>query len=135
PFILEAFVIPTNSMAPTLIGSHKNAVCPHCGGDLVVPYDPEWEAREVRGTDEVGICRTCMRTGKRRKTSHEVGAMDRIFCNKLLRPGRWELMVFRVAWDPKTIYVCRVVGLPGEQVVIKEGALWIDGKKMEPPED
>jgi signal peptidase I len=37
--------------------------------------------------------------------------------------------------DPKLRYVKRVVGLPGEEVVIKEGAIWIDGVRQEPPAD
>ncbi len=31
PLLLEAFIIPTNSMAPTLIGEHWQGVCPKCG--------------------------------------------------------------------------------------------------------
>jgi hypothetical protein len=30
-FEAEAFVIPTGSMAPTLMGRHKDVVCPECG--------------------------------------------------------------------------------------------------------
>jgi signal peptidase I len=30
-FILEAFVIPTGSMAPTLLGAHFKVICPKCG--------------------------------------------------------------------------------------------------------
>ena len=30
-FIVEAFVIPTGSMAPTLLGAHINVICPKCG--------------------------------------------------------------------------------------------------------
>jgi signal peptidase I len=30
-FVAEAFVIPTGSMAPTLMGAHKDTVCEHCG--------------------------------------------------------------------------------------------------------
>lgn len=30
-FIIEAFVIPTGSMAPTLLGAHFNVICPECG--------------------------------------------------------------------------------------------------------
>jgi signal peptidase I len=32
-FIIEAFVIPTGSMAPTLLGAHFNVTCPQCGYD------------------------------------------------------------------------------------------------------
>ena len=30
-FEAEAFVIPTGSMAPTLMGRHKEITCPQCG--------------------------------------------------------------------------------------------------------
>jgi signal peptidase I len=30
-FVVEAFVIPTGSMAPTLLGAHFSAICPKCG--------------------------------------------------------------------------------------------------------
>jgi signal peptidase I len=30
-FVVEAFVIPTGSMAPTLLGAHFNVICPKCG--------------------------------------------------------------------------------------------------------
>src|SRR3954470_19708245 len=30
-FEAEAFVIPTGSMAPTLMGRHKDVACPECG--------------------------------------------------------------------------------------------------------
>ncbi len=36
-FEAEAFVIPTGSMAPTLMGRHKDLVCPKCG----FPYQVE----------------------------------------------------------------------------------------------
>ncbi|MBI3666553.1 MAG: hypothetical protein HY236_10085, partial [Acidobacteria bacterium] len=29
--LMQAFVIPTGSMAPTLMGRHKDVVCPECG--------------------------------------------------------------------------------------------------------
>src|SRR5580704_16445116 len=30
-FVVEAFVIPTGSMAPTLLGAHMRFTCPDCG--------------------------------------------------------------------------------------------------------
>ena len=30
-FVMEAFVIPTGSMAPTLLGQHIRVQCPQCG--------------------------------------------------------------------------------------------------------
>ncbi len=31
-------------------------------------------------------------------------------------------------------YVKRLVGLPGEEVFIKDGSVWINGQRLEPPE-
>jgi signal peptidase I len=31
-------------------------------------------------------------------------------------------------------YVKRLVGLPGEAVFIKDGAIWVNGAKLDPPE-
>jgi signal peptidase I len=43
------------------------------------------------------------------------------------------MIVFRYPADPAVNYVMRLVGLPGEKVEIREGAVWIDDKKMDPP--
>ena len=43
------------------------------------------------------------------------------------------MVTFRFPSDPKIIYVKRLVGLPGETVYIKDGAVWIDGRKLDPP--
>lgn len=45
-FEAEAFVIPTGSMAPTLMGRHKDVVCPQCGYRFEVGASEE-ESEEV----------------------------------------------------------------------------------------
>jgi signal peptidase I len=40
-FEAEAFVIPTGSMAPTLMGRHKDLVCESCGLDFRVGASAE----------------------------------------------------------------------------------------------
>src|SRR5690349_15745307 len=37
-FVVEAFVIPTGSMAPTLLGAHMRFVCDDCGYQFDVNY-------------------------------------------------------------------------------------------------
>jgi len=37
-FVVEAFVIPTGSMAPTLLGAHMHFICPDCGYQFDVNY-------------------------------------------------------------------------------------------------
>lgn len=46
-FEVEAFVIPTGSMAPTLMGRHKDVYCPQCGHRFQVT-DSEEESDEVQ---------------------------------------------------------------------------------------
>src|SRR5438046_5450724 len=37
-FVVEAFVIPTGSMAPTLLGAHMRCRCPDCGYSFDANY-------------------------------------------------------------------------------------------------
>src|SRR3954465_6143916 len=39
-FVVEAFVIPTGSMAPTLLGAHMRFTCKECGYAFDVNYPP-----------------------------------------------------------------------------------------------
>jgi signal peptidase I len=45
-------------------------------------------------------------------------------------PARGDIVFFRLPRDPSTIFVQRVVGLPGEKVQIKSGILHIDGQAV-----
>ncbi|MBC7785350.1 MAG: hypothetical protein H7144_16070, partial [Burkholderiales bacterium] len=38
-FVIEAFVIPTGSMAPTLMGAHMEFRCGHCGYGFTAGYN------------------------------------------------------------------------------------------------
>ncbi len=62
-FEAEAFVIPTGSMAPTLMGRHKEITCPQCGYVYAVNASEEAEAddRSPSGLRRVtsGICVNC----------------------------------------------------------------------------
>ncbi len=59
---------------------------------------------------------------------------DRMLVCKLLKPKRWDLLVFRNPQNPSESYVKRLVGLPGEKLEIRDGAIWINGEKQEPPD-
>ena len=63
----------------------------------------------------------------------ETGDGDRILICKLITPRRWDLIVFRYPGDPSVNYVKRLVGLPGERLAIRDGAVWINDEKMDPP--
>jgi signal peptidase I len=55
-FMVEAFVIPTGSMAPTLLGAHYRVTCPKCGLDFDESADVSRQAKEVMEevTDDMG---------------------------------------------------------------------------------
>jgi signal peptidase I len=138
-YVLESFVVPTNSMAPTITGWHQDGKCPHCGGRLVIPAPDPMQPFPPMAGEELTICADCKRMSKILVEEGEKGAVpralspDRIIANKLLTPRRWDLVVFRFPRNPAIKYVDRLVGLPGETVFVKEGTIWADGKRLELP--
>ncbi|HEV7241061.1 MAG TPA: signal peptidase I [Thermoanaerobaculia bacterium] len=48
-------------------------------------------------------------------------------------PRRGDIVVFRYPEDPRTDFVKRVVGLPGETVTIREKRVFIDGRELAEP--
>src|ERR1700754_2660815 len=52
-FEAEAFVIPTGSMAPTLMGRHKDVECPKCGYHYEVSASEEESEDGSRPTTDV----------------------------------------------------------------------------------
>jgi signal peptidase I len=48
-FVVEAYVIPTGSMAPTLLGAHFNVVCPQCGYAFSRNVNVDSQIRVVNG--------------------------------------------------------------------------------------
>src|SRR6476619_8233270 len=57
-FEAEAFVIPTGSMAPTLMGRHKDVVCPKCGYRYQVSASEE-ESEDPRRQTSLCIAGKC----------------------------------------------------------------------------
>ncbi len=46
-------------------------------------------------------------------------------------PARGESVVFRYPADPSQFFIKRVIGLPGETVTVKEGAVFVKNKEAE----
>lgn len=51
----------------------------------------------------------------------------------LREPRRGDVAVFRYPEDPQTDFVKRVIGLPGETVLIRDKHVFIDGKELPEP--
>ena len=50
-----------------------------------------------------------------------------------VEPARFDIVAFRPTSFPKDIFTFRAVGLPGEQIEIREGVVMIDGKAIQLP--
>jgi signal peptidase I len=126
-------------MCPTLLGRSQTAVCPYCGDVAYTPWNTDFSPVDAEG--RVCTCTQCGLVHRSRELSDEILAPDGFMVNKLLTPRRWDLVQFRALHitpgpdAPVIRYVKRVVGLPGEEVVIKDGGVWIDGQRLPLPED
>ena len=60
-----------------------------------------------------------------------------VFVNKIVykfrKPQRGEIIVFRTNEKPYLYFMKRVIGLPGEIVEIKNGVLYVNGKRKSEP--
>lgn len=133
-FEAQAFVIPTGSMAPTLMGWHKEITCPQCGYVYTVNASDEGERRPYARQVFSGICVNC-RYQARHLDEQPSFKGDRIlvmmfpydlpFLPGAKTPERWDVVVFRYPEEPETSYIKRLVGLPGETIRIEHGDLYI----------
>ena len=120
-FEAEAFVIPTGSMAPTLMGRHKEITCPQCGFVYAVNASEEVEPPGVcpRASGLVRHLRQLPVPGRRLDEAPSFKG-DRILVMKFpydlpFLPGsgppeRWDVVVFRYPEEPEVSYIKRLVG-------------------------
>ena len=137
-FEAEAFVIPTGSMAPTLMGRHRDLTCETCGEDFRVGCSKELNEStcklEPRSFVRQARCPNCGGMTRLTDTSgnyhHEYPPFtgDRIIVEKFaydfVEPSRWDVVVFKYPEDARVNYIKRLVGLPGETVFIAGGDIW-----------
>ncbi|MBX9623719.1 MAG: signal peptidase I [Gemmataceae bacterium] len=122
--LVEPFGVPTGSMAPTLFGHRREAPCARCG----YPVRVGAQAGQFSGVP-------CPNCGRAVDLTHapEVGG-DRLLVDKnvysLRRPRRWEVAVFRCPADGGKPYVKRVIGLPGEEITLRDGDVYADGEPL-----
>lgn len=125
---LEPFGVPTGSMAPTLVGNHKTVSCSRCQY-LATIGEPN---NKANGYPPL-FCPNCNMADLLLDKAKEV-AGDRLLVDKTVyrirNPRRWEVAVFICPSDKSKPYVKRVIGLPTEQVQLKDGDVWINGELL-----
>ncbi len=142
-FLVEPFIIPTGSMADTLLGAHATRVCPACGW--------EFDVGPLRGTASVPagflvppevVCPNCRLTIELAGELVATKAGDRLLVHKWpyvlggpFGPRRWDVIVFRDPSDATQHYVKRLIGLPGETIELVDGDVFVNGRiARKPPE-
>lgn len=127
-FAVEAFQIPTGSMAETLKGAHWHLRCLRCG-----------HAYDFGGDSDVLSQPGCPVCGYL-QPGEAVGVLangDRIFVNKCIyqfsEPKRWDVVVFKNPPNPQENYIKRLIGLPGETLEIRDGDVYVNGRIVRKP--
>ncbi len=155
-FEMQAYTIPTGSMADTLRGAHFRLRCPECGYRYEYGFSPQaygirsnstpgynvplkWaqgEGSHARVSSSRPRCPSCgyyLQTGQK----FPVVKGDRIFVGKCIyqftEPERWDVIVFKNPTEPRINYIKRLVGKPGETVEIIDGDIYIDGEIARKP--
>lgn len=147
-FQLEGYMISTGSMAPHLLGFHRRVQCPKCGYLFAAgmseqsrfsaadrgAVEADSAAGDGSGTAAAGAggalasCPNCGQEGI------QIGRVPRNQGDQLLvhknayqfvEPRRWEVIVFRNPREPAQAYVKRIVGLPGETLLITDGDVYV----------
>jgi signal peptidase I len=119
---MEAFRIPTGSMAETLRGAHYHLRCVRCGyeydvgGDSIVVPRPSCPS-----------CSYLVPEG----TVIPISNGDRIVVLKCIyqfcEPRRWDVVVFKNPLNPSDSFIKRLIAGPGERVEIIDGDIYING--------
>ena len=138
-FVADAFIIPTGSMAPTLMGAHKDIQCEHCGYQYQSGASEEFDnntgaRRNVSVIETIcPICRKIERVDVDQSPNHLTFSGDRILVSKLAYalgdPKRWQVIVFKFIEVARQNYIKRCVGLPGETLKIWHGDIYIKDAK------
>ncbi|HHV61883.1 MAG TPA: signal peptidase I [Firmicutes bacterium] len=62
---------------------------------------------------------------------------ERLLVNKFIyrfrEPARGEIVVFRYPFDPRRKFIKRVIGVPGDRVEIRDGAVFLNGSRLDEP--
>jgi signal peptidase I len=133
-FAVQAFEIPTGSMAPTLYGDNRPQECPECKWKFSIGASRSGSHRPELPTNV--ICPNCRFDYHPRET---FTSGHKILVNKFVyafsKPKRWDVIVFKYPKQPWRDYIKRLVGLSGETIAIRNGDIYVNGKILRKDDD
>ncbi len=137
-FLVEAFVIPTGSMANSLYGEYYELECPCCHyeyahGRSAIQARPD---RRVVGNGWLPYdarCPNCSYPYKGDKaTPVRLRGGDRVIVLKYIYdfapPKAWDVVVFKNPQNNRENFIKRLIGLPGETIEIVRGDVFYQAK-------
>lgn len=150
-FIVESFIIPTGTMADTLLGHHFRILCDNCEHSYNYNFEPHKFnlARGTLPTSPIPLVSPRSKSNRGpncplcgfqpdKKQLREVNNGDRLLVSKShyrhTDPKRWDVIVFKNPTNPQENYIKRLIGHPGEKVEILDGDIYINGQIQTKPE-
>ena len=136
-FESEAFIIPTGSMAPSLNGQHYDLECDNCQQRYHTGTGVDPNQRLGDDTTHCPICRfpTQLSLNTAEHPDHVSNPGDRILVNKFIydfsEPERYDVIVFKNPRNGKQNYIKRLIGLPGDNLAIENGDIYLFDKNSE----
>ena len=123
-FVTEGFVIPTGSMAPTLMGEHLLIASEETGAEYPISALIRSESWALKDP----MLGPSQRIEQLKQTRLKRRMGDRVLVLKSLypfsQPDRFDVVVFKNPTDPKGStqnYIKRLVGLPNEKIWLADG--------------
>ncbi len=138
-FMVEAFVIPTGSMAPRLMGEHWDLRCPSCGLEYAFGYNEQiYRAPPQRGQVSTPMNASCPSCRYSYDEADRVNNGDRVLVLKYVYPFSppqpFDVVVFHNPQSNEDNYIKRLIGLPGETIELLHGDVFFNTRNPRAPD-